>query len=98
MRYDPAEKPGVSNLLQILAALNDGKPDDVAHGYTQYGPLKQDAGDAVIEALRPIQARTRSCSTTPPSWLRAAPRRRQGPHVAAVTLQRAYDAVGLLPP
>ena len=67
VRYDPVSKPGVSNLLQILAALNDCKPDDVAPGYTQYGQLKQDAGEAVIEVLRPIQARTASCSTTPPS-------------------------------
>ena len=98
VRYDPATKPGVSNLLQILAALNDCKPDDVAHGYTQYGPLKQDAGDAVIEALRPIQARTRELLDDP-AELSALLRRGadKARAVASVTLQRAYDAVGLLP-
>ena len=57
VRYDPVTKPGVSNLLEILAALRDDKPENVAAGYTQYGPLKADAGDAVIEALRPIRER-----------------------------------------
>ncbi len=44
VRYDPATKPGVSNLLEILAALRDEKPENVAAQYTQYGPLKADAG------------------------------------------------------
>ena len=80
MRYDPVSKPGVSNLLQIIAALNDCKPDDVAPGYTQYGQLKQDAGEAVIEALRPIQARTRELLDDPAELTRAvASRRREGP-------------------
>jgi tryptophanyl-tRNA synthetase len=98
VRFDPGAKPGVSNLLQILAALNDCKPDDVAPGYTQYGPLKQDAGDAVIEALRPIQARTRELLADPAELSRLL---RHGAEkarsVASVTLRRAYDAVGLLP-
>lgn len=98
VRFDPEHKPGVSNLLQILAALGDSTPDDVAHGYTQYGPLKQDAGDAVIEALRPIRERMvemlddRAALT---SLLRRGADTARA--VAAVTLQRAYDAVGLLP-
>ena len=56
VRYDPAAKPGVSNLLDILGAATGQAPADLAEGYTQYGPLKQDAGDAVVELLAPIQA------------------------------------------
>ena len=56
VRYDPATKPGVSNLLEILGAATGQKPDALAKGYTQYGPLKSDAADAVIELLTPIQA------------------------------------------
>ena len=55
VRYDPAEKPGVSNLLDILGAATDQAPADLAKGYTQYGPLKADAADAVVELLAPIQ-------------------------------------------
>ncbi|MDO9174870.1 MAG: tryptophan--tRNA ligase, partial [Actinomycetota bacterium] len=57
VRYDRAEKPGVSNLLDILAACTGETPEALATGYTQYGPLKNDAGEAVVELLRPILAR-----------------------------------------
>jgi len=57
VRYDRAEKPGVSNLLDILAAVTGGTPEALASNYTQYGPLKNDTGEAVVELLKPIQAR-----------------------------------------
>ena len=40
----PSRKPGVSNLLEILARPR-AEPDDLAKGYTQYGPLKTDAAE-----------------------------------------------------
>lgn len=55
VRYDPENKPGVSNLLTILAVATDGDPAILAGNYTQYGPLKTDAAAALIELLRPIQ-------------------------------------------
>jgi tryptophanyl-tRNA synthetase len=57
VRFDPAAKPGVSNLLTILAVATDGDPVALAENYTQYGPLKTDAAEALIELLRPIQER-----------------------------------------
>src|SRR5215207_6656648 len=57
VRYDPDAKPGVSNLLSILAAATDGDPEALADKYTQYGPLKDDAAAAVIELLTPLQSR-----------------------------------------
>src|SRR5918994_4336535 len=57
VRYDPAEKPGVSNLLSILAAATGDDPKAVADRYEQYGPLKADAAAAVVELLAPVQAR-----------------------------------------
>ncbi|HEY7626368.1 MAG TPA: tryptophan--tRNA ligase, partial [Ilumatobacteraceae bacterium] len=53
VRFDRANKPGVSNLLDILAVCTDSTPEAVAQQYTQYGPLKADAGAAVVELLRP---------------------------------------------
>ena len=44
-------------------------------GYTQYGPLKADTADAVVELLRPIQARYPSWRPTP-ARPHAAPRPR----------------------
>ena len=57
VRYDRDAKPGVSNLLDILAAATGTTPQATAERYQQYGPLKADAGEAVVELLRPIQAR-----------------------------------------
>ncbi len=57
VRYDPATKPGVSNLLDILAAATGGDPRVLAGSYTQYGPLKADTAAALIELLEPIQQR-----------------------------------------
>ncbi len=57
VRYDLEAKPGVSNLLTVLAVATDSDPETVAESYEQYGPLKADAAAALIEMLRPIQAR-----------------------------------------
>ncbi|MET0727923.1 MAG: tryptophan--tRNA ligase, partial [Acidimicrobiales bacterium] len=98
VRYDPAAKPGVSNLLGILAAVTDRDPGALAEQYTQYGPLKVDAAAAVIEALRPIQERYRGLIDDEAALAEITAK---GAHkartIAAPTLRRARDAVGLLP-
>jgi tryptophanyl-tRNA synthetase len=98
VRYDPATKPGVSNLLDILAAATDQAPADLAKGYTQYGSLKSDAADAVVDLLAPIQQRYRELLDDRgelTTLLRTGAAKARA--VASATLQRAYDAVGFLP-
>src|SRR3546814_14105675 len=46
VRFDPATKPGVSNLLSILAACTGDTPEALAGRYSQYGPLKTAIGRA----------------------------------------------------
>ncbi len=98
VRFDPVTKPGVSNLLSILAALTDKDPEALADGYQQYGPLKSDTADAVVEALAPIQSRFAELASDPAETARllevGAAKARE---IAAVTLARAQAAVGLLP-
>jgi tryptophanyl-tRNA synthetase len=96
--FDPAEKPGVSNLLQILAAATGRRPDDVAGGYSRYGPLKADAAEAVIEVLRPVRERYAELAADPEA-VRETLRRGAGKAevVAGATLARARGAMGLLP-
>ena len=65
VRYDPVAKPGVANLLSILAAATDDKPEALAGNYNQYGPLKADAGDAVVELFRPLQERFAELAADP---------------------------------
>jgi tryptophanyl-tRNA synthetase len=57
VRFDPVAKPGVSNLLAIMSACTGVDPETLADRYTQYGPLKADTAEAVVEYLRPIQQR-----------------------------------------
>jgi tryptophanyl-tRNA synthetase len=55
--YDPKEKPGVSNLLEIYAAASGEsiKSAEGAFSGLGYGELKKRVGEAVAEALSPIQ-------------------------------------------
>ena len=98
VRFDRAEKPGISNLLEILAACTGETPETLASGYTQYGTLKTAAGEAVIELLAPIQARYRELMTDR-GELQSLLRKGAGKarEVASVTLARAQAAVGMLP-
>ena len=99
VRYDPVTKPGVSNLLEILASVQGRRPQDVAGDYTRYGPLKADLAAAVISLVEPIQAAYLKWTQDPSavtSVLRAGAERAD--QVARVTLARASDAVGLVLP
>jgi tryptophanyl-tRNA synthetase len=95
--FDPEKKPGVANLLQVLAAATDRRPEDVAGGYSQYGPLKADAAAAVIELLRPLRERYAELAADPEA-VRATLERgaAKAQAVAGATLGRARDAIGLL--
>ena len=98
VRYDREAKPGVSNLLEILSACTGEAPQDLATRYTQYGPLKTDTGEAVVELLRPIQARYNELMADR-GELQALLRKGAGKarEVAAATLERAQAHLGLLP-
>jgi tryptophanyl-tRNA synthetase len=99
VRYDPEHKPGLANLLDLLAAATDRTPVEVAGKYDRYGDLKSDTADALIELLRPLQARRAELAADPgavASLLARGADKATG--VAAVTYDRAAEAVGLLGP
>ena len=58
IRFDPENKPGVSNLLSIISALGGGEIDAICAELQGqgYGKLKERATDCVIAALDPLQA------------------------------------------
>jgi tryptophanyl-tRNA synthetase len=99
VRYDPVHKPGVSNLLELLAASTGGDPDELASGYANYGSLKADVAEALTELLRPVRERFVDLhaqrgyveSVLVEGAAKAGA-------VAGPTLDRAMRAVGLLPP
>jgi tryptophanyl-tRNA synthetase len=96
--WDPITKPGVANLLSILGAVTGEEPAALADRYEQYGPLKADTAEAVVEALRPVQSRFAELQADPAEVQRII---RQGAAkaqaLAAPVLERAYLATGLLP-
>ena len=98
VEFDRERKPGVSNLLEILAAATNESPASLATTYTQYGKLKQDTGEAVAEMLRPIQTRYHELMADPAelSNLLALGKERAS-KVAQATLARAHSAIGLYP-
>ncbi len=96
--YDPQERPGVANLLDILAACTGGTPQELAEGYDSYGNLKKDTAEAVVELLRPLQRRHAELSAEPghvADVLRAGAERAR--ELARPTVDAAYAAIGLMP-
>jgi tryptophanyl-tRNA synthetase len=98
VRFDIAEKPGVSNLLSILSGCTGEDPAKLAEAYSQYGPLKADTAAAVIDVLAPVQARYAELIADEAA-LRAvlADGAAKASTIAAATMTRARAAVGLLP-
>ncbi|MBJ7369528.1 MAG: tryptophan--tRNA ligase, partial [Ilumatobacteraceae bacterium] len=98
IRYDPATKPGIANLLEILSAATATPVESLLGQYQQYGPLKADAGDAVISLLEPIRLRYKALMSDPAELTRLlAIGDSRARTIAAATLARAHSAIGLLP-
>ncbi|RZS57350.1 tryptophanyl-tRNA synthetase [Microcella putealis] len=100
VRYDPELKPGVSNLLSILAILSGRPVAEVETDFDglQYGALKGAVAEAVVEEFRPIRARTLELLDDPAELDRLlAINAGRAEEIADATLRRVYDAVGFLP-
>ncbi len=97
VRFDVVEKPGVSNLLSILAACTGGDPEKLANDYTQYGPLKAATAAAVIAELGPIQVRYNALSDGDVRDALAAGAKKASA-VAGPVMHRIRSAIGLLSP
>jgi tryptophanyl-tRNA synthetase len=99
MRYDRAAKPGLANLLDLLAAATGRSPQEVAGDYTRYGDLKNDVATALCELLRPVRERRAELESDLAYVYAVLARGAAHAHdVAGATYARAADAVGLLPP
>ena len=59
VRYDQEAKPGISNLLEIMAASTGRSIDDLVAEYADggYGTFKLAVADALIDTLEPIRER-----------------------------------------
>jgi len=62
IRYDPEAKPGISNLIEIMAVATGDPVAEIEARYDGqgYGAFKQEVGEAVVALLEPIQERFRA--------------------------------------
>ena len=101
VRYDPAEKPGISNLLEIYAAATDqpiAKAEAEFDGQG-YGTFKGAVADAVVALLAPLQEHHRELSADPAEVDRQlAIGAAKASVIAGPVLERARRAAGLLRP
>jgi tryptophanyl-tRNA synthetase len=100
VRFDEIEKPGVSNLLTIYAALTGRSVDDLEKEYAGrgYGDFKGDLAEVVVDFVTPFRTRTLALlddrAELDAVLARGAARARE---VASRTLADVYERVGFLP-
>jgi tryptophanyl-tRNA synthetase len=95
--YDHKKRPGLSNLIDILALLEGISPDEVAsryQGQTMYGPLKQELADKMSVFLTDFQTRLSNVDETQ-MLNKLSSSESAMDKVAKSTLLRAQKAVGL---
>jgi tryptophanyl-tRNA synthetase len=96
--YDPEGKPGVSNLLDILAACTGGDPRELSEHFDRYGELKSAVADVVIDTIAPIRKRYDELATSAEDEVRTVLRRgaAQARDLAGEKVRRVKEAIGLL--
>jgi len=101
IQYDPAVKPGVSNLLVIYSALSGRSIDELVAAFAGqgYGALKAEVAEALADFVTPLRQAVAGYTDDPAELdkllARGAERARD---VAAETARAVYDRVGFLPP
>jgi tryptophanyl-tRNA synthetase len=94
-------KPGVTNLIEVLAVVTGETPEAIEDRYADqgYGPFKADVAEAVVELLAPIQVRYAELRAEP-TELRSILARgaEKAGAVASATLTLAYERVGFVMP
>ncbi|MBR1456047.1 MAG: tryptophan--tRNA ligase [Oscillospiraceae bacterium] len=99
VRYDPAEKPGVANLMSIYSAVTGKTFPEIEKEFDGkgYGAFKPAVGDAVIEMLRPIREESERMIADK-AYLQEiyTDGARRASAVARRTLRKVYKRVGFV--
>jgi tryptophanyl-tRNA synthetase len=101
VRYDPGEKPGISNLLEIMSVATGDEIPGLESRYDSggYGPFKTDVADAVVALLDPIRARYDELRGDPGELDRMLARGAEKARAAsAPTLGQMYERMGFVRP
>lgn len=100
VRFDEKEKPGISNLLTIHSALSGRTISDIENEFVGkgYGDFKGAVAEVVTTYFAPVREKTQELLADEKALLeilRAGSDKAR--EVAATTLTKVYDALGLVP-
>jgi tryptophanyl-tRNA synthetase len=94
-------KPGVTNLIEIMAAATGEAPEAIEARYdgAGYGRFKEDVAEAVVELLDPVRLRYGELRGSPHRLAGILAKGAEKAHaIAAETLALAHERVGFVPP
>ena len=95
------DKPGISNLIEIMAVATGESPEAIEGRYdgAGYGKFKEEVGEAVVELLDPVRLRYAELRGDPQRLHEILAQGAAKAHaIASVTLARVHERVGFVPP
>ena len=99
VRYDPENKPGVANLMNIYSSVTGKRYDEIEKEFDGlgYGAFKPTVGEAVIETLRPIREEAERMIADK-AYLQQVytDGAQRASFVARKTLRKVYKKIGLV--
>lgn len=100
VRYDEEAKPGISNLMNIYAAMTGQSFEEIEREFEGqgYGAFKKAVAEAVIEGLRPIREKYQELMADKgylENVIKEGAARAEA--IASQTLKEVYDRIGLVP-
>ncbi|SNX55534.1 tryptophan--tRNA ligase [Thermoanaerobacterium sp. RBIITD] len=97
IRYDPENKPGVSNLLTLYSAFTDINIEDAEKRFSGqgYGTLKKELVDVIVERLTEIQRNYKNLDL---NFINSVLRdgAEKASKIAKLTIERVKNKMGLL--
>lgn len=100
VRFDVEQKPGVSNLLTLMAGASGRSIPELERHFEgkMYGHLKTEAAEAVLAMLEPIQRRFHELREDEAELRKVLTLGADKARVKAVqTLEKVYDVIGFVP-
>jgi tryptophanyl-tRNA synthetase len=94
------DKPGVTNLIEIMSVATGDPPEAIEARYDGqgYGQFKQDVGEAVVDLIGPIQQRFQELRSDETELKKMLERgAEKGAASAAPTLATMYERMGFVP-
>ena len=99
VRYAPAEKPGVANLMSIYSSVTGKSFEEIEREFDGkgYGVFKPAVGEAVIEHLRPVREEAERIIADK-AYLESVYTEgaKKAQYIARKTLRKVYKKVGLV--